>query len=54
MQNRSAVLFAILLCFTASISWGADTEVDETDLVPRMGILYKKFSTEAFTGLVVK
>ena len=28
--------------------------MDETDLVPRMGILYKKFSTEAFTGLVVK
>ena len=54
MQNRSCVLFAILLCLTASMSWGAETEVDETDLVPRMDILYKKFSTEAFTGFVVK
>ena len=54
MQNRSCVLFAILLCLSASMSWGAETEVDETDLVPRMDILYKKFSTEAFTGFVVK
>ena len=54
MKNRPALFLATLLCLLANVSWSVDVEVDETDLIQRMGLLYKKFSTETFSGTVIK
>jgi len=43
MKNRPALFLATLLCLLANVSWAVDVEVDETDLIQRMGLLYKKF-----------